>query len=158
MMEHLLTLIISQLLHRRLPLCFLQWPHYPSYNGPLFPLLNLFSLLSPFLLIIMPIRPLGVAINVPIRPRPPLGPLNPFTAHHPVETRFGPNPTLVTAHWLHNSFLSRIEPLLPLTFILAPQDLHLILNAIHRLLLRWFLGLGPLADLLGVPMSMAPRP
>ena len=98
MMEHLLTLIISQLLHRRLLLCFLRWLRYPSYNSPLFSLLNLFSLLSPFLLIIMRIRPPGVALNALTRPRPPLGPLNPFIAHHPVGTRFGPNPTLVTAH------------------------------------------------------------
>ena len=98
MMEHLLTLIIFQLLHQQLLLYFLRWPWYPSYNGPLLSLLNLFSLLNPFLLIIMRIRPPGVALNALTRPRPPLGPLNPFIAHHPVGTRFGPNPTLVTAH------------------------------------------------------------
>ena len=158
MMEHLLTLIISQLLPRWLPPCFLRWLCYPSYNSPLFSLLNLFSLLSLFLLIIMRIRPLGVAINVLTRPRLPLGPLNPFTAQHPVKTRFGPSPPLITAPWLLNSIFGLIELLLPLNFFLAHQDLHLILNAIHRLLFRWLLGLGPLADLLGVPMSPAPRP
>ncbi len=91
MMEHLLTLIISQLLHVRLLHCFLQGPRCPSYNGPLF------SLLSPFLLTTMCTRPPGVAINALTRPRPLFGPLNPFTAPHPVVTRFGPNPLLVTA-------------------------------------------------------------
>ncbi len=39
-------------------------------------------------------------------------------------TRFGPNPLLVTAHWLLISILGLTELLLPLIFILAPQDLH----------------------------------
>ena len=149
MMEHLLISIISQLLPRLLLLCSLRCPRY---SGPLL------SLLSPFLLTTMRTRPPGVALDALTHPRPLLGPLNPFTALPPVVTRFGPNPLLVTAHQFLNSILGLTELLLPLIFILAPQDLHRILNAANRLLLRWLLGLGPLADLLGVPMSTAPRP